>query len=131
MIAIEKFLNGILEVAKFNPLAAVVILFLVLSGFVSWLTFLFFRDKRERKKNQGKFIYASGLIANLEINLKKLVEERFEELKRFVEENEGCYFTGESAEPRRQKFFDLDTRLKAMEKDVLELKQFIILGRSQ
>jgi len=127
---LQKFLNGILEVAKFNPLAAVVILFLVLSGFVSWLAFSFFKDKKDRKKKQEKFIYASGLIANLEINLKTLVNEKVKELTMIMDSREDCYFVGEAGEPRRKRFYDIDNRIQSLEKDVDDLKQFLIFKKS-
>lgn len=69
MIAAEKILTRILDLAGVNPLAAVALLFLLLLFFVAGLSYLFLKDKRQRKAKEGKFIYASGLINNLQIRM--------------------------------------------------------------
>lgn len=80
MVAAEKILTRILELAGVNPLAAVVLLFLLLLFFVAGLAYLFLKDKRQRKSKEGKFIYASGLINNLGIR----IDARFDKVEQLI-----------------------------------------------
>lgn len=141
-----EFLKSIITFAGVNPLAAVLILLIVVALIIAAGAFVLAKlylqlkyaraekqkveaehevEKEIQKKKEQGFVYTSGVINNFEINLRAMIED----LKKVVADRECCYFQGESGEPRRAAFFNIQTRLGALEKDVGEIKQVTVLRR--
>lgn len=136
-----QFLEGIIKFAEKDSLAAVLILLIVAGLIVAAGVFLLAKlwiqvqkeraekqaiearkaqEQEEQKKREANFIYTSGLMNNLEINIRKMLDEK-----------DPCYFIGSEGESRRAALFDIKNRLGQLEKDIDEIKQVTVLSRGK